>query len=73
MIKFYIAQLWRLNNDMKLENKHGGWKYSHNSWKIPDEGQEGHIANQETNEVLTIKDKASGKSDHRAKNPQSKT
>jgi hypothetical protein len=73
MIKFYIAQLWRLNNDMKLENKHGGWKYSRNSWKIPDEGQEGHIVNQETNEVLTIKDKASGKSDHRAKNPQSHT
>ena len=58
---------------MKLENKHGEWKYSHTSWNIPDEGQEGHIVNQETNEVLTIKDKASGKSDHRAKNPQSHT
>ena len=45
---------------MKLENKHGGWKYSHYSWNIPDEGQEGHIANHETNEVLTINDKASG-------------
>ena len=61
MIKFYIAQLWRLNNDMKLENKHGGWKYSRNSWDIPGEGQEGHIAIQETNEVLTINGKASGK------------
>jgi hypothetical protein len=46
---------------MKLENKHGGWKYSHTSWNIPDEGQEGHIVNQETNEVLTINDKSSGK------------
>ena len=56
-----LAQLWRLDKDMKLVNKYGGWKYSHNSWNIPDEGQEGHIANQETNEVLTINDKASGK------------
>ena len=46
---------------MKLENKHGRWKYSHDSWNIPDEDQEGHIANQETNEVLTINDKAGGK------------
>ena len=60
MIKCYIAQLWRLNNDMKLENKHGEWKYSRNSWNIPDEGQEGHIANYETDEVLTINDRASG-------------
>ena len=47
---------------MKLENKHGAWKYSDCRWNIPDEGQEGHIEIQDTNEVISINDKASGKS-----------
>lgn len=66
-----LAQLWRMSKDMKLENKHVVWKYFDSRWNIPPEGKEGHIEIQDTNEVLTINDKASGKSDHRTKNTQS--
>ena len=66
-----LAQLWRMSKDMKLENKHVVWKYFDSRWNIPPEGHEGHIEIQDTNEVLTINDKASGKSDHRTKNTQS--
>ena len=68
---YILAQLWRMSKDMKLENKHVVWKYSDSHWNIPPEGQEGHIEIQDTNEVLTINDIASGKLDHRGKNPQS--
>ena len=50
---------------MKLENKNVDWKYSHSIWNIPDEGQEGHIEIQDTNEVLTIDDKVGSKSHHK--------
>ena len=50
---------------MKLENKNVVWKYSHSIWNIPDEGQEGHIEIQDTNEVLTINDKVGSKSHHK--------
>ena len=48
-----------MNKDMKLENKYGAWKYSDYRWNIPDEGQEGLIEIQDTNEVLSINDKPS--------------
>ena len=68
---YILAQLWRMSKDMKLENKHVVWKYSDRHWNIPPEGQEDHIEVQDTNEILTINDMASGKSDHRAKIPRS--
>ena len=48
-----------MSKDIKLENKYGAWKYSDYRWNIPDEGQEGHIEIQDTNEVLSINDKPS--------------
>ena len=50
-----------MSRDMKLENKYGAWKYSDHRWNIPDEGQEGQIEIQDTNEVLSINNKARGK------------
>ena len=31
------SELWRLNDEMKLENQRGNWSSQQNSWFIPDE------------------------------------
>ena len=45
-MNLFLAQLWNLNDEMKLENKKGRWKYQTKLWTLPAVGTEGHIEDQ---------------------------
>ena len=55
LIYFYVsAQLWRQNDDSKLRNRKGPWKYQSNSWIIPNITEIGHIEDDTSGQVLGL-------------------
>ena len=50
----FESQLWRINNEGRLENLQGEWKYSNSTWSIPNEGKDGYITDLELGKVLEI-------------------
>ena len=59
-IYFFLDQLWRLVDSIKLENKHENWKFANKSWMIPDKRGRGYVEDSDTNLVLTINEYNSG-------------